>query len=143
MGLGNGALQSNINGSNNTAIGTNANVASSNLNNATAIGQGASVAASNSIQLGNSNVTLVNTAGKYSGKGVSVTDNSTAGGSAIITMNSTSKGMLIPRMTQNQRKAIGNPATGLMVYQTDNTQKGVHFYDGSGWRYLGVGVASN
>jgi len=143
VGVGSGALSANINGSNNTAIGKNANVTSTNLNNTTAIGYGALVSTSNTIQLGNNSITTVSTAGNYEGTGLTATNNSTAGGSAIVEMNSTTKGMLMPRMTQTQRKAIGSPVTGLMVYQTDNTQQGVHFYDGSSWRYLGVGVSSN
>jgi hypothetical protein len=40
--------------------------------------------------------------------------------SAQLDISSTSKGLLIPRMTQAQRNAISGPATGLMIYQTDN-----------------------
>ena len=39
--------------------------------------------------------------------------------SAKLDVASTDKGLLIPRMTLNQRTAILNPANGLMVYQTD------------------------
>ena len=39
--------------------------------------------------------------------------------SAIVEMQSNSKGMLIPRMTTLQRLAIGTPANALMVYDTD------------------------
>ncbi len=38
---------------------------------------------------------------------------------AMLDVSSTSKGMLMPRMTQAQRNAITNPATGLMIFQTD------------------------
>lgn len=41
--------------------------------------------------------------------------------SALLELSSTSKGILIPRMTQAQRAAIANPAQGLLVYQTDGT----------------------
>ncbi len=51
---------------------------------------------------------------------------STADASAILDVSSTSKGLLIPRMTQAQRLAIANPANGLMVYQTDG-QPGFYF----------------
>ena len=61
--VGNGSLGTNTTGSNNTAIGLGADVATNNLSNATAIGYNASVAASNSIQLGNTNVTNVQTSG--------------------------------------------------------------------------------
>jgi len=39
--------------------------------------------------------------------------------SAILDVKSTTKGLLVPRMTAVQRTAIVNPATGLLVYQTD------------------------
>ena len=41
--------------------------------------------------------------------------------SAMLDVNSTSKGFLPPRMTSAQRTAIALPATGLVVYQTDGT----------------------
>jgi len=37
----------------------------------------------------------------------------------MLDVKSTTKGMLAPRMTQAQRNAITNPATGLTIYQTD------------------------
>jgi trimeric autotransporter adhesin len=39
--------------------------------------------------------------------------------SAILDVSSTTKGMLIPRMTTLQRTDIASPATGLLVYDTD------------------------
>ncbi|MGV1012898.1 MAG: hypothetical protein ACOYBS_10650 [Flavobacterium sp.] len=41
--------------------------------------------------------------------------------SAALDIESTTKGLLTPRMTAAQRIAISSPANGLMVYQTDNT----------------------
>jgi len=41
--------------------------------------------------------------------------------SAILDAASTSKGLLTPRMTIVQRNAIVSPATGLLIFQTDNT----------------------
>src|SRR5262245_51233812 len=52
--------------------------------------------------------------------------------SSIMEMKSTTKGMLTPRMTKAQRDAIVSPATGLMIYQTNNTP-GFFYFDGSGW----------
>ena len=52
--------------------------------------------------------------------------------SAVLDASSTSQGLLAPRMSQTQRNAIGNPATGLLVYQTDNTP-GFYVYTGSAW----------
>ncbi|PJJ52881.1 hypothetical protein [Hymenobacter chitinivorans] len=47
--------------------------------------------------------------------------------SAVLDVSSTTKGMLVPRMTQAQRTAIGSPAQGLLVYQTDGTQPGFYY----------------
>ncbi len=60
-------------------------------------------------------------------------DGSQPDSSAMLDVKSTDKGMLIPRMTQSQRDAITTPvATGLIIYQTDNTP-GFYFYDGGSW----------
>lgn len=58
-----------------------------------------------------------------------------ANSSAIIDISSTSKGMLIPRMTAAQKTAVATPATGLLIYQTDGTA-GFYYYDGSSWIQL-------
>lgn len=47
------------------------------------------------------------------------TDGSSPDASAILDVKSNTKGMLIPRMTLNEIRAISNPADGLMVYNTD------------------------
>jgi hypothetical protein len=41
--------------------------------------------------------------------------------SAMLDVNSTTKGVLFPRMTEAQRIAMASPATGLLVYQTNET----------------------
>ena len=59
-------------------------------------------------------------------------DGSDPDNSAMLDVNSTSKGILVPRMTSAQRTAIAGPATGLLVYQTDNPN-GFYFYNGTSW----------
>lgn len=54
---------------------------------------------------------------------------------ALVEMSSTSKGLLIPRMTSLQRALIPSPPQGLTVYQTNGTS-GYWFYDGSAWQRL-------
>jgi hypothetical protein len=49
------------------------------------------------------------------------TDASLPDPSAMLDIKSTTRGLLVPRMTQAQRNAIANPAHSLMIYQTDNT----------------------
>ena len=56
---------------------------------------------------------------------------------SILTLNSSTKGFLPPRMTQAQREAISSPATGLVVYQTDGTE-GLYIKLASGWKGLVV-----
>ncbi len=50
------------------------------------------------------------------------TTNGSADASAMLDVSSTSKGLLLPRMTETQRQAISSPAKGLIVYQTDGTE---------------------
>tara|TARA_R110002073_G_scaffold57778_4_gene146664 strand:+ start:71432 stop:72526 length:1095 start_codon:yes stop_codon:yes gene_type:complete len=51
--------------------------------------------------------------------------------SSVLDMTSTTKGVLIPRMTTVQRAAIATPALGLQVYDTDS--KAVWSYNGTEW----------
>jgi len=51
--------------------------------------------------------------------------------SAALDIESTTKGLLTPRMTAAQRTAISSPANGLMVYQTDNTPNLYCFVSGA------------
>lgn len=60
------------------------------------------------------------------------TDGSTADVSAILDVKSSNKGLLIPRMDQAARDLIGTPATGLIIYQTNNTP-GFYYYNGATW----------
>ena len=53
--------------------------------------------------------------------------------SALLDLTSTSKGLLIPRMTVAQRAGVKSPATGLMVYQIDFFT-GFYFFDGEVWK---------
>ncbi len=62
------------------------------------------------------------------------TDGSTPNASAMVDIKSTSKGMLIPRMTSAQRTAISSPASGLLVF--DSSTESFWFYTTSGWTEL-------
>lgn len=64
-----------------------------------------------------------------------------ADSSAMLDVSSTTKGLLIPRMSAQQRTAIANPATGLLVYQSDG-DAGFYYYNGTGW-FLLVTTAVN
>ncbi len=51
--------------------------------------------------------------------------------SAILQLDSTTQGLLPPRMTAAQRDAIATPAKGLMIFNT-STDK-IDFFDGTSW----------
>ena len=72
------------------------------------------------------------------------TDGSLPDNSAMLEVKSTTKGLLLPRMTQAQRNAIASPAAGLMIYQTDNTP-GFYYNSGSSgspvWVVAGSGTS--
>jgi hypothetical protein len=59
------------------------------------------------------------------------TDGSTADPSAILDVKSSTKGLLIPRLTTVQKLAIATPAEGLKIYDTDT--KTFWFYNGTVW----------
>lgn len=69
--------------------------------------------------------------------GTSVPNNS-----AILQVNSTSRGFLAPRMSLTQRNAIANPAIGLLIYQTTNTP-GFYVFNGSTWTALTTPEGTN
>ncbi len=57
--------------------------------------------------------------------------------SSILELRTTTKGMLIPRMTTTERDAISSPATGLVVYNT--TTNKFNFYNASAWTEMASG----
>ncbi len=68
---------------------------------------------------------------------VSISENpSTPDNSSLLDLQSTSKGVLVPRMTSAERNNIANPATGLLVY--DTTTFNFWFHNGIAWRELGA-----
>jgi len=81
---------------------------------------------------------LISLAAGAFAQNIAITDqaNYSADESAVLDVQSTSKGILIPRMTEAERFAIASPANGLMVYQTDGEQ-GFYYYstapEKSGW----------
>ncbi|MCK5168455.1 MAG: hypothetical protein KAQ75_01145, partial [Bacteroidales bacterium] len=67
------------------------------------------------------------------GQNVVVTDDDsyTVDPSAMLDVKSESKGLLIPRLTTTERTTMADPATGLLVY--DSNLNVFYYYDGSGW----------
>ncbi len=58
-------------------------------------------------------------------------DGSAPDASAMLDVKSTNSGILIPRMTATEMNNITSPATGLLVFVTDNNT--FYYYDGSAW----------
>ena len=56
--------------------------------------------------------------------------------SAFFEVRSTTKGVLIPRMSEGEMNAITDPIEGLIVFQTDG-EFGYRYYDGANWITLG------
>ncbi len=67
--------------------------------------------------------------------------------SAALDIVSTSKGLLLPRLSLAQRTAMGTgtiaaPVAGLVIFQTDNTP-GLYAYDGTAWVRLAADNLGN
>jgi len=51
--------------------------------------------------------------------------------SAALDVSSSSKGLLLPRLSRTQRDAIAAPATGLTIYNTDTNK--LNTWNGTSW----------
>jgi len=69
------------------------------------------------------------------------TDGSNANGSAMLDVKSTTKGLLVPRMTNTEMNGVTSPATGLMVYNT--TDSAFYFYNGIEWKNVSQAMSDN
>lgn len=67
------------------------------------------------------------------------TTGTAAAASAILDVNSSSQGMLVPRIA-NPTTAIPTPTTGLMVYNTTTNQ--FNYYNGTAWTAIGDGAGT-
>ncbi len=81
------------------------------------------------------------TAGIVVSQGVAINEDGTAPDpSAVLDLTSTDKGVLIPRMTLEQRDAIVSPQHGLLIYQT-NSASGFYYNGGipssPSWQQIG------
>ena len=69
---------------------------------------------------------------------VLITDGTTPSpdASSLLELNSTTKGLLLPRLTTVQRQAISSPSNGLLVYDTDVKCFMYYTTNNSIWNYL-------
>jgi hypothetical protein len=66
---------------------------------------------------------------------VKIGDNpSSINSSSLLELESSSKGLLIPRMTETERDAIVSPTTGLQIFNTTTNQP--NFYNGVTWTHV-------
>ena len=61
--------------------------------------------------------------------------------SSAFTVASSTKGVLLPKLTQSERDLISNPSSGLLIFQTDNSP-GFYYFDGVEWVNLSTGNGS-
>jgi hypothetical protein len=149
-GIGFETLHSNGTGANNTALGREAGrytgtgtTAMTSVNNSIYLGyrtRGLNATGSTNelvigydvVGLGSNTTVLGNTStthGRWYGSLLLGTTTNAA--SSILTMESTTQGVLFPRMTTTQKNAISTPATGLVVY--DTTLNKLAVYTGAAW----------
>jgi len=96
------------------------------INNAIAIGNQARFSKSNQATFGNTWITETRLRGQV------LINTETPVTTSQLTIESTTKGALLPRMTKTQRDAISSPAQGLLVFVTDGT--GYLSWYNSGWQ---------
>jgi len=70
------------------------------------------------------------------------TDGSQPNNSAMLDVKSTTKGILIPRMTSTEIGAIINPANGLQAFNTDNGKVYVFVFSDNAWKELSYGTGT-
>jgi hypothetical protein len=131
--IANGSNLTLANNSNFIGFDTRANA--DNETNQIVIGHTAIGLGSNTTVIGNSSTTF----GRWWGNLLIGTSTNVA--SSALTVDSTTKGFLPPRMTGAQAELIATPAEGLMVYATDGsgttiTSKGWWGYSGATWEKL-------
>ncbi len=121
VGVGKSSGNLNSTGNNNTIIGTEANLSSNNLNNASALGYGATVASSNTIQLGNTDVTSVNTSGKLTTGAVTYPNTDGTANQVLLTNgNGVATFGSIPTLNQNTTGTAAN-VTGTVAIANGGT----------------------
>ncbi len=71
-------------------------------------------------------------AGALNAQGRTLINGTAVGQSALLQVDSTTQGVLLPRMTTTQRDAIASPATGLKIFNTTTVRE--EYYNGTYWQ---------
>jgi len=121
-------------GSNNISVGYESTTGTTGSKNLTLSYQGNIPTATSSNQMNIGNVLW---GADCSGTGTTAAGSLSVGvntpnASALLDLTSTTKGLLLPRMTTTQINAIASPAAGLTVYNT--TLALICFYNGTAWQ---------
>jgi hypothetical protein len=126
-------IQNVIAGSNNILIGSAAKLPDSTASNQITFYTNATSAGTNGMENGY-NVFTRFSGGQFlfNNTGARV---STATASALLEVNGTTGGVLLPRLTASQRTGISSPASGLILTDTDSTHR-PFVYNGSAWKGL-------
>ena len=76
-------------------------------------------------------------------QGVSINeDGSDPDPTAVLDLQSTNKGLLVPRMAQNQITDIQNPANGLIVFNTTDNKYYAYLEGENAWKEIAYGTSS-
>lgn len=60
---------------------------------------------------------------------------------AILDISSSTKGLLLPRLTHAQRMAISNPTNGMILYDSDSSM--IYLYHSNTWNYVPLSTPPN
>ncbi len=75
------------------------------------------------------------------GQGVTIGSNNPPDSSAVLDLQSTTRGFALPRLTTAQRNAINNPVFGLQIYNTDSDCLEMYFASGT-WKAIECGCTA-
>ena len=128
VAVGDDALSLNILGNGNIAIGFGANTLASGNNNSIVIGSGSVGLGANTTVLGNVSTTLTSLRGQIA------IGTTTVNAAAQVQIDSTTRGVLLPRMTTTEINAIVSPLKGLTVFNT--TLNTLCTHNGTAWRQV-------
>jgi len=124
-GLGQRAGESITTGTNNTLIGLDADVSSPNANNETVIGKGATGSGDNTVRLGNTSVTNVNTSGTITAGAITIPNTDGTTGQVLSTDGSGALSWTTPS-SGAATHAIGDSyGGGIVFYVWDNGAHGL------------------